>query len=264
MTGEKIEIPTQDGPLTGQWFGAPAENRPTSAPAIVMLHEGLGSISMWGDFPQYLAEQTRVPVLAYERQGHGKKARPSLPRPKEWMHHEALSILPDVLQDQGITRPFLFSHSDGATIALIHAAHHAVRGVVSEAAHVFQDEMMLQGQRKATGQWAHGVLRRFLTEHHGADAEMLLTGWLDWWRQARSRDWNILRELSGVACPVLAVQGDLDAYGTPQQIEHICERVSGPSEAVMIEGCGHIPHQDAREKLMGRLLPWIQEHKVFD
>ena len=247
--------------LAAAWFGPPRGSQ--SQAVIVMLHEGLGSIPMWGDFPTVLAEATNTPVFTYERQGHGQSGRPKLPRVRNWMHDEALRVLPAVLADQAIVNPLLFSHSDGATIALIHAAHHGVRGVVSEAAHVYHDAMMKSGARRATAQWARGVLRDYLKEHHGEDAEMLLTGWLDWWRQSRTRGWNIIDDMKRIKQPVLAIQGTTDAYGTPDQVNRIVETVAGPAEALFIDECGHIPHHEAREIVLESVLTWIAQHRVL-
>jgi len=211
-----------------------------------------------------LATATGTPVFAYVRQGHGGSGRPKLPRVRNWMHDEALRVLPAVLADQAIVNPLLFSHSDGATIALIHAGHHQVRGVISEAAHVFHDDMMASGARRATRQWARGVLRDFLKKHHGENAEMLLTGWLDWWRQSRPRGWDIIGDMKTIGSPVLAIQGTNDAYGTPEQVHRIVETVAGPSEALLLEGCGHIPHDEARDTVMESVLPWIMKHDLLE
>jgi len=258
--GRAVMIEADEEQLAGAWFG----DRTEGAPEIVLLHEGLGSISMWTDFPDALAKATGAAVFAYDRQGHGLSGRPRLPRPKEWMHHEALTVLPVVLSDQEIEKPLLFSHSDGATIALIHAAHHPVRGVVSEAAHVFQDDMMVSGAQRATGQWAHGVLRKFLTEHHGDNAEMLLTGWLDWWRHARRRDWHILADLARITCPVLAIQGTEDPYGTPEQVTKICAAVAGPAQEIFLDTVGHIPHHEVRDRILRETLDWIAQYAILE
>lgn len=260
--GRAFQIDVDGDRIAVAWFGL--QKTQPAQPVIVMLHEGLGSIAMWEDFPVALAQATGVPVFAYERQGHGASGRPKLPRVRNWMHDEALRVLPAVLADQGIVNPLLFSHSDGATIALIHAGHYPVRGVVSEAAHVFHDDMMISGARRATRQWARGVLRDFLKTHHGDNAEMLLTGWLDWWRQSRPRGWQIIEDMKEITSPVLAIQGTKDAYGTPDQVHRIVETVAGPSESLFLDGCGHIPHHEARGVVMENVLIWINKHRLFD
>lgn len=265
--GRTLTMDIDGGPLAGAWFG-PAR-RDATQPVTVLLHEGLGSISMWGDFPDALAAVTQTPVFAYERQGHGtsvegRAGRPQLPRVRDWMHDEALRVLPAVLADQHIAKPLLFSHSDGATIALIHAGHHPVRGVVSEAAHVFHDDMMASGARRATGQWAHGVLKRHLAAHHGGHAEMLLTGWLDWWRQSRARHWQIDDDLARIACPVLAIQGTGDQYGTPEQVKRIVSTVRGPAQSLFIEDCGHIAHHERRDLVLETVAAWIAANGVLE
>ena len=245
--------------LVGAWFGS---RTVAASPEIVLLHEGLGSISMWADFPSALAKASRMAVFAYDRQGHGRSGRPRLPRPRDWMRHEALAVLPAVLAAQGIEEPFLFGHSDGATIALIHAAHHPVRGIISEAAHVFQDDMMIAGAQRATGQWAHGVLRKMLIKHHEDNAEMLLTGWLDWWRHARRQDWHMIHDLERITCPVLAIQGSEDAYGTPDQVKKICESVAGPSESLFLKGVGHDPHHEAPDRILQETIDWMAKQAI--
>jgi len=260
MTASRpITIRADDEQLVGAWFGSRTE---ATSPEIVLLHEGLGAVSMWMDFPAALSKASGMAVFAYDRQGHGVSGRPRLPRPKEWMHHEALAVLPAVLADQEIEKLFLFGHSDGATIALIHAAHHPARGIISEAAHVFQDDMMVAGAQRATGQWAHGVLRKKLIEHHGDNAEMLLTGWLDWWRHARRQGWHVINDLERITCPVLAIQGSKDAYGTPDQVRKICASVAGPSQGLFLKGVGHDPHHEVPDRILQETVDWMAKQAL--
>ena len=223
-----------------EWVGERAPGRPT----LVFLHEGLGSIRQWRDFPQRVASATGCAALGYARYGHGQSDVLQEPRTPAYMHDEALRSLPELLATLQIVAPVLVGHSDGASIALIYAgAGHAVRGLVLEAPHVFVEEYGLEGIRAATRAFESTDLLQRLGRYH-RDAKRMFRGWSDVWLSPEFREWNIEASLPGICCPVLAIQGADDEYGTMAQLEAIARQVHGPCELLKLAGCGHTPHRE--------------------
>jgi len=240
------------------------EPRPASPDAdgttLVFLHEGLGSISQWRDFPSRLSERTGLPALVYDRWGYGKSEPFALPRKTGYLHDEALVGLPAVLEACGIGRTILVGHSDGGSIALIHASRHpgGVRAVITEAAHVFVEEVTLAGIREAVEAYAKTDLGRRLARHHGDKTDLVFHGWADTWLSPAFRDWNIEDCLPGVRCPVLIIQGIDDPYGTPAQVRAIERQISGRAEPLIVR-CGHTPHAEAREEVLEAMAGFIRK-----
>lgn len=230
-----------------------------TVPTLVFLHEGLGSIAQWRDFPLAVSLATRLPAVVYERAGHGNADPPDGPRSVNYLHQEALQSLPEVLRQLQIEDVILIGHSDGGSIALIFAAvwPQKVRGIITEAAHVFVEEVTLAGIREAVSTYASTDLPDRLSKYHGSNAETAFRGWSDTWLSPAFRDWNIEKYLPGVCCPVLAIQGRDDEYGTPAQVEAIVSGVSGSVESLVIEDCGHVPHHQAREKVLAKIIRFI-------
>ena len=193
-----------------------------STATIVMLHEGLGSVAMWKDFPQRLAEATGCGVLVYSRYGHGKSDRLAEKRSVDFMHHEAKVVLPDLLQQFQIQRPILLGHSDGASIALIYAGvwPDRVRGLVLEAPHVFVEDFGLRSTVAIRELYESTDLPRRLRRYHDHVDEMF-RGWNDIWLDPQFRVWNIEEYLQGIASPTLVIQGENDEYGTLAHVEAI-------------------------------------------
>jgi pimeloyl-ACP methyl ester carboxylesterase len=216
-------------------------------PAIVMLHEGLGSVSLWRDLPQRLCERTHCTVVAYSRYGYGRSDVLREKREPEYMHHEGEVVLPALLQQLEIERPTLFGHSDGASIALIHAGAHpgAVRALVLEAPHVFVEEISVRSITHAKTAYATTDLPAKLGRHH-ADSDATFFGWNDIWLDPRFRNWNIESYAERVRVPVLLIQGEADEYGTTAQLDAIATRIPG-TQTLMVPGAGHSPHRDAPE-----------------
>lgn len=233
------------------------ERRP---PCLVFLHEGLGSIAQWQDFPQELAEAAALPALVYERYGHGRSDPLGEPRQPAYLHEEALIALPEVLRACAAGDPLLVGHSDGGSIALIYAsragADRPARAVVTMAAHVFVEPESLAGIRRTVAAYETGGLRRRLEHYHGDRTDRLFRGWADIWLSEAFRDFRI--ELSGVECPVLALQGEDDEYGTPEQLRRIAAGVRGPVETELIPRCGHAPYRQARETVLRRVVEFIR------
>jgi pimeloyl-ACP methyl ester carboxylesterase len=214
-------------------------------PTLVFLHEGLGSVAMWRDFPQRVADATGHPALVYSRAGYGLSSPLAEARRPDYMHAEALTTLPALLDLLGIERPILLGHSDGASIALIHAGAglRTVHAVAAISPHVFVESLSLSSIAKAKTSYETGDLRQRLARYH-ADVDSAFRGWNDIWLAPAFRDWNIESWLDTVTCPVLLVQGSNDEYGTLAQLDAIQRRVRGPVERLELEACGHSPQRD--------------------
>jgi pimeloyl-ACP methyl ester carboxylesterase len=229
-----------------------------ASPAIVLLHEGLGSVSLWRDFPRRLSERTGRTVVTYSRYGYGRSEVLREPREPDYMHHEGEVVLPDLLVQLGIERPVLFGHSDGASIALIYAGAHprAVHALVLEAPHVFVEDLSVRSIAKAKIAFATTDLPAKLARHH-ADADATFAGWNDIWLDPRFRDWNIESYVSRVRCPVLLIQGDADQYGTTAQLDAIVARTPD-ADTLLVTAAGHSPHRDAPELVLDRVASFVE------
>ena len=220
------------------------------ARTIVFLHEGLGAITPWRDFPDRLCAATGCPGLVYARAGYGRSASPPAPRAADYLHRAALDELPALLAAAGIRAPVLFGHSDGASIALIHAgAGHDTAALIVEAPHVFVEELTLAGIRAAGTPATRAALVERLHAHHD-DAGRVFADWHDTWLSAEFRDWNIEASLLGITAPTLLIQGADDQYGTRAQLEAIARGVRGPCETLWLEHCGHSPHRDRPDEVI--------------
>src|SRR5262249_30934583 len=210
------------------------------APTLVFLHEGLGSVALWRDFPAKLAARTGAPTLVCARRGYGKSERLAASRRPDYMHHEALVVLPALLRKLGIADPVLIGHSDGASIALIHAGsgRWPVRALVLEAPHVFVEDVAVASIEQAETPYRTTDLGERLARYHD-DADHAFWGWNDIWLDPGFRSWNIEAYLPGVRCPVLAIQGADDEYGTLAQLDAIERAVSGPFERLVLPSCKH-------------------------
>jgi pimeloyl-ACP methyl ester carboxylesterase len=237
--GRTIELETA-------WVG----ERTSSIAPVVFLHEGLGSVSAWREFPDRFCRANGLRGLVWSRYGYGR----STPRPPgerwapDFMHRQAHEVLPALLAALDIERPWLFGHSDGGSIALLHAARHPVAGLVVVAPHVFVEDVSVASIEVARVAYETTELRARLARHH-ADPDSAFRGWNDIWLDPAFRDWNIEAELATIPCPLLAAQGEDDEYGTLEQIRAIARRVP-QTELLVIPRCGHSPHRDQPEVLM--------------
>lgn len=228
---------------------------PGDAPTLVMLHEGLGCVALWRDVPARLASATGWGVLVYSRQGYGASDPALLPLPIDYMTREAVDVLPEVLDAIGLREGALLGHSDGASIAAIHAGRvrdARVRGVGLIAPHFFTEATGLAAIETARRDYERGDLRARLAKYH-ADVDCAFRGWSDAWLDPGFRGWNIVDVLDTIAVPVLAVQGDADPYGTLAQIDVIDRRCLAPVTRLILPGCGHAPHLEAA----GQVLPAV-------
>jgi pimeloyl-ACP methyl ester carboxylesterase len=215
-----------------------------SAPTLVFLHEGLGSVSMWRDFPQKVAQATGGPAVVYSRYGYGNSDVLRESRSVRYMHDEALEVLPELLERLEIREPVLVGHSDGGSIALIYAgARDRVRGLVLMAPHVFVEDLSVASIAEAKTLFETTDLCERLARHH-ADAGATFRGWNDIWLHPAFREWNIEEYLPRVTCPVLAIQGFDDEYGTMAQIDAIAKQVGGNVELLRLARCKHSPQRD--------------------
>jgi pimeloyl-ACP methyl ester carboxylesterase len=247
-------VQAADRSLEYEWIEAGG----AAGPALVFLHEGLGSIRQWRDFPRRVAESAGCRALVYNRYGYG--ASDVLEEPRRgvrFMHEEALDALPELLKNLGISNPILIGHSDGASIALIHAgAGHAVRAIVSMAAHVFVEDVCIRSIEKAKRDFEATDLPQRLAKYH-RDPRRTFYLWNDVWLDPEFRAWNIGEYLPRVACPVLAMQGEEDEYGTMAQLDAIARGVKGPCELVKLPACGHAPFRDQPERTLEAVVGFI-------
>ncbi|AKU98058.1 benzoate degradation ring-cleavage hydrolase [Labilithrix luteola] len=226
------------------WSGPPPD--PTGEnPTLVFLHVGLGCAVQWRDFPATIAERTGLGALVYSRLGYGGSDPVSLPRPLSYMHDEAREELPRLLDVAGIRSAILVGHSDGGSIALIHAATSKgrVKKVVTLAPHVFVEDVSVTSIAEAKRAYEQGDLRARLAKYH-ANADVAFWGWNRAWLDPAFRSWNLEGFLPSIEVPVMVLQGEEDPYGTRAQVDAIAKGVSGPVETMLIPKCGHSPQRD--------------------
>jgi pimeloyl-ACP methyl ester carboxylesterase len=228
------------------------------APSIVFLHEGLGSVSMWRDFPQRVADATGCEAVVYSRQGYGRSDPLTAPRSLRYMHDEALIVLPALLERLRIERPILLGHSDGASIALIYAASvpRALSGLIAMAPHVMVEDISVASIAQARVSYETTDMRRRLSRHH-ADADAAFWSWNRIWLDPAFRDWNIESGLPRIACPILAMQGEDDEYGSMEQIERIA-RQARDVDMVKLADCRHSPHKDQPEAALAAIEAFVR------
>jgi pimeloyl-ACP methyl ester carboxylesterase len=220
---------------------------PEDAPTIVMLHEGLGSAGLWGDFPDRLADATGAGVFAYSRAGYGASTPVKLPRPFDYMQIEALETLPKLLDAIGFRRGLLLGHSDGASIAAIYAGgvqDHRVRGVAMIAPHFVVEDISVASIEEIRRAYETTDLRAKLKRWH-TDVDNAFHGWNGAWLDPRFRAWDISEYLAYIRVPVAILQGVDDQYGTSRQIEIAQQECYCPVDVTMIPGAGHQPHREA-------------------
>jgi len=229
-------------------------------PVLVFLHDSLGCTQLWRDFPGRLAAETQCNLLVYDRLGYGKSdPMPSALRPIDYLEQEA-DVLKELLEQLDICDAILFGHSDGASIALIAAALYPerIRAVVSEAAHIFVEDITIRGILHNVELYHNTDLKQRLERYHGDKTEMVFRSWADTWTRADFRSWNIEHLLRHIQCPVLVMQGDADEFGTLAQVEGILEGVGPRAERCIITGAGHTPHKEAAAETFRRSAAFIR------
>ena len=255
QAGAPGEIRVGDVTLETYTVGPP----PGLAPTLVLLHEGLGCVDLWRDFPRQLCVETGCGVMAYSRAGYGRSDPCSLPRPLNYMTREAVSVLPEVLDAFGFMDGVLIGHSDGASIAAIHAGARRdprVRGVVLMAPHFFTEPMGLQAIAEARTAYSDEDLRARLGKYH-AHVDAAFRGWNDAWLDPGFEAWDIRHYLDEVAVPVLCLQGDQDQYGSRAQVDVVAQRARVPVTIRMIPECRHSPHLEAFETVRTEIATFL-------
>lgn len=229
-------------------------------PVLLFLHEGLGCIGKWKEFPQSLSTVTELPGLIYERYGYGNSDPLSGARQPNFLHKEAFETLPELLNNLNIGNPLiLIGHSDGGSISLLFSSMHPdqVKMIILEAPHVLIEEQSVEGLKSAIWAYKHSDLKERLEKYHGNNTDSMFWGWANVWSDEKSLDWNIESYLSGIKVPVLFIQGENDEYGTLKQLESIKKGVKGNVTTEIIKDCGHIPHHQSEEVVLDKMKQFI-------
>ena len=251
---ERADVVVDGKRLETMWIEPSREARP----AIVLLHEGLGSIALWKGFPAKLAERTGCGVLAYSRYGHGNSDKLMEKRPVRFMHHEGEVVLPELLDKLGIAKPVLVGHSDGGSIALIFAGKYpdAVSGLILEAPHVFVEDLSIASISQAKTTYETTDFPQRLGRYH-AHVDATFWGWNDIWLDPAFRAWNIEEYVPRITCPVLCIQGEQDEYGTIAQVKAI--KAGAPQARIdMLGDCKHSPHRDQEERTLELMAQFVE------
>lgn len=214
-----------------------------SGATLVFLHEGLGSVAAWRDFPRAVADRLNAPALVYSRKGYGRSSPLTAPRALDYLQREAWEVLPVLLDALKIQRAFLIGHSDGGSIALLYAARFEPRAIAVMAPHVLVEEVTLEGARATRSAWDAGEMRERLARVHD-DPDGAFLGWNNAWLDPAFGRLNIDADLAAIRCPVLAIQGIDDQYGTMEQLDRIARTVRAPCTLLELEHCGHAPQRD--------------------
>ncbi|MGX9352045.1 alpha/beta fold hydrolase [Shimia sp. W99] len=225
---------------------------PKDGPVIVMLHEGLGCVALWRDFPEALGKATGLPVFAYSRAGYGRSDPADLPRPVDYMSREATEVLPEVLNAIGARQVILLGHSDGATIAAEYAGRvedFRVRGLILMAPHFFTEPIGLAEIADAKVAYESTDLRARMGKYH-ANPDNAFRGWNDAWLNPAFQDWDVSEVIDYLRVPTLVIQGEKDQYGTLAQVEEVETRSYAPVDTLVLAECRHSPHQDQPEQVM--------------
>jgi len=252
MSSTDDEIRVAGRRVETRWHG-PAPDR---APTLVLLHEGLGCIALWRDFPAALALRTGYGVLAYSRPGYGSSDPAARPRALRYMDDEAFDVLPAVLDQAGIRKALLVGHSDGASIATIYAGGRQdfrIRGLALMAPHFFVEDLSLRSIAEANAAYERGDLRERLKRYHGENVDTAFYTWNGAWLDAGSRNWCLDDRLAHVRVPMLIVQGADDQYGTTAQVAFAEEETYCPVETLVLESCRHSPHLDQPEATLAAI-----------
>ncbi|MEM9062341.1 MAG: alpha/beta hydrolase [Pseudomonadota bacterium] len=233
---------------------------PSAACTIILLHEGLGSVAMWRDFPQALADRTDCGVLAYSRQGYGASDACALPRPLDYMEREARDVLGPVLDASGVRQAVLFGHSDGGSIAALYAGFKPdprVRGIVLMAPHFFVEDVSIHAIERARAAWRETDLPVRLGKYH-TRPEIAFRGWNNAWLNPGFRAWDIRDALAELRVPCLAIQGHQDPYGTAAQVKIIEERSPSPVAIHLLDDCEHSPHREQSERTLALIADFVR------
>jgi pimeloyl-ACP methyl ester carboxylesterase len=229
---------------------------------LVFLHEGLGSIELWKNFPEILSNTLKLPALIYDRYGYGKSTPLKESRTTDYLEIEAKYFLPKILEKLNLQnhKKILYGHSDGGSIALIYASlFNDVKAIITEAAHTFVENITIEGLKEIEKNYKKIKLIEKLSVYHGDSAQKVFDAWLDTWLSKNFRNWNIDHYLKGITCPILAIQGEDDEYGSIKQLESIKNNSSGYTEILLIPNCKHIPHKQAKEIVKEKVISFLHD-----
>jgi pimeloyl-ACP methyl ester carboxylesterase len=249
-----------DGRLEYRMIGP----QPNEAPTFVLLHEGLGSVGLWGEFPGDLAAATGLGVFAYSRAGYGRSSASVMPRQTTFMHEEAREVLPRVLDAIGLRRGILLGHSDGASIAAIYAgsfADHRIGGLVLVAPHFFTEAFGVAEIARMRELYVSGDLRARLARWH-RDPDNAFYCWSGPWLDPEFRKWDLTEELAYIRVPILIIQGEDDQYGTLRQIEVAKEECQCPVETLILPGVRHVPHREAAAETLRTIVDFTERLRL--
>lgn len=236
-----------------------------NSPFLIFLHEGLGSIPQWKDFPERLCRATGMPGFLYERHGYGQSTPPGPERSPDFLHNEAFYILPLLLEKLNLKGShYVFGHSDGATIALLYASLQPknLQATVAEAPHVFLEEQSVKGIAKTKEAFQRGSLKG-LEKYHTSHTGNVVLSWTSYWLDPSNSDWNMFDELEKIKTPVLFIQGTKDMFGTLQQGVEIRKRTKGSYQSLILEKCGHVPHFEKQVKVLDAITVFFDKNQKF-
>ncbi|MBT7957046.1 MAG: alpha/beta hydrolase [Rhodospirillaceae bacterium] len=234
-------------------------------PTLVFLHEGLGCVALWRNFPEQLCQTAGLNGFVYSRQGYGASDPIPLPRPVEYMHHEGLNVVSPVLEAAGITSAILIGHSNGGSIAVIHAGavkDPKVKAIMLMATHVLNEESVVSSIREAKIAYDTSNLRQGLAKYHGDNVDCAFRGWNDVWLHPDFWHWNIEEFLPGIEIPTLVMQGVDDQYGSAAQVKAIEAGLNCPTETILIEGARHSPHLDQPAATIKAMINFIKQQGI--
>jgi pimeloyl-ACP methyl ester carboxylesterase len=248
VAGHRLEVFTQAPSVPGRGW-------------VVFLHEGLGSAVQWRGFPARLADMTGCGTLVYSRPGYGGSETRPRPWPADLFADEATVTLPALLRHLDIADPVLFGHSDGGTIAIMHAAARpgVARGVIAEAAHVMLEEVAQTRISRMRQRYLHGDIGARFRKYHGDHADETVLGWTDLWLSDDMRTWDIRPSLGDIRVPILVIQGREDEYGTLAQVEAIVDGAGARSESLVLDECGHVPHRERPDAVLAAAARFIRQ-----
>lgn len=257
-----IHLDAGGGRLEAAWIGP----GPDQAPTLIFLHEGLGCVDLWRDVPARLAGITGWGALVYSRLGYGRSDPCPLPRTVDFMHHEGLTVLPDVIRQTGIGNYILVGHSDGGSIALIHAGGSpcpGLMGIITLAAHVFCEDLTRQAIESACERYLAGDLKARLSPYHGKNTHGAFRGWSDVWLHPDFRSWTIETFLPAIRVPVLAIQGQNDPYGSQAQVDAIRTNIGGAAAITVLADCGHAPHLEQTDTVFAAISTFMTQRLLI-
>ncbi len=228
---------------------------------LIFLHEGLGSIGQWKEFPQKLSDNLKIPALVYDRYGYGKSDGVSESRTLNYLEEDAENFMPQIFNKllKPNSKKILIGHSDGGSLAILYAAMfpNDTKAIITEAAHLFVEEITYNGVKKMYGIFYEKNLKKRFEKYHGENTVSMFHGWHDVWTNPNYFSWNIEKYLKLIQCPVLAIQGDKDEYGTLKQLESLENNIKSPCQIEIIKDCGHIPHFEAEKEVKNIMTNFI-------